>query len=94
MLVEAKGSMGVWLDFYFGRGLRLLEGNGLWWGCLLNVLIALPLSSCAPLPGQQQTDGPGHRLNFGELEQVVLGFGDVRASISAASPHHGTQEPL
>ena len=94
MLVEAKDSMGGWLDFYFGRGLRILEGNGLWCGCLLNILIALPLSSCAPLSGQQQTDGPGHRLNFEELEQVVLGLGDVRASISAASPHHGNPETL
>ena len=71
MLVEAKDSMGGWLDFYFGRGLRILEGNGLWCGCLLNVLIALPLSSCAPLSGQQQANGPDHRLNFEELEQVI-----------------------
>jgi len=90
--VEAKDCMRAWLDSYCGGLLKLLERNGLWCGCLLNVLIALPLSSCVPLSGQQQADGPDRRLNFVELEQVVPGLRDVRASVSAASSYHNDPE--
>jgi len=86
--------MWAWLIASYRRRLKSLEGNGWWCGCLLNILIAVPLSSCAPLSGQQQADGPDHRLNFEELEQVTLGLVDVRASVRAASHHYGNPENL
>lgn len=94
VLVEAKSSMEAPLVASCRRRLKILEGKGWWCGCLLNIFIIVPLSSCAPLSGQQQADGPDHRLNFEELEQVILGLVDVRASLSAASHYHGNPETL